>query len=109
MAGSEKMGYENSRADLFEGASVIITPHARNSEADVRAIAGFWEPMGARTTVVSPAEHDLIAAYTSHLPHLAASSLVRVFDEFRQRPRRRCRAFRRQGLQGHDAAFVRLA
>jgi prephenate dehydrogenase len=83
MAGSEKMGYEHSRADLFEGASVIITPHARNGAADVRAIAGFWERLGAVTTVVSPAEHDVIAAYTSHLPHMAASALVRVFDDFR--------------------------
>ena len=83
MAGSEKMGYEHSRADLFEGASVIITPHGRNNEADVRAIAGFWERLGAVTTVVSPAEHDVIAAYTSHLPHLTASALVRVFEEFR--------------------------
>lgn len=83
MAGSEKMGYGHSRADLFEGASVIITPHGRNSEADVRAIAGFWERMGAVTAVVSPAEHDVIAAYTSHLPHMTASALVRVFDRFR--------------------------
>ncbi len=83
MAGSEKMGYEHSSADLFEGAAVIITPHARNGEEDVLAIAGFWKMMGAVTTVVSPAEHDVIAAYTSHLPHLTASALVRVFDEFR--------------------------
>jgi prephenate dehydrogenase len=85
MAGSEKMGNEYSRADLFEGASVIITPHARNSETDVRAVMGFWERLVAVTTVVSPREHDLIAAYTSHLPHLLASSLVRVFDDFRKR------------------------
>ena len=30
MAGSEKMGYEHSRDDLFNGASVIITPHRLN-------------------------------------------------------------------------------
>jgi prephenate dehydrogenase len=84
MAGSEKMGYEFSRADLFEGASVIITPHARNRAEDVRAVAGFWEGLGAVATIVSPAEHDLVAAYTSHLPHMLASSLVRVFDEFRK-------------------------
>lgn len=84
MAGSEKMGYEFSRADLFDGASVIITPHARNRNEDVRAVAGFWEDLGAVTTVVSPGEHDLIAAFTSHLPHMLASTLVRVFDEFRK-------------------------
>lgn len=86
MAGSEKMGYEHSRADLFESASVIITPHARNHEADVRAVIGFWESMGAVTTVISPGEHDRIAAYTSHMPHMLASTLVRVFDDFRKNP-----------------------
>jgi prephenate dehydrogenase len=84
MAGSEKMGYENSREDLYAGASVIVTPHARNRESDIGLICRFWEALRARTVLISPEEHDLLVAYTSHLPHVAASALVRVFETFRQ-------------------------
>jgi len=82
MAGSEKMGYENSRDDLFDGASVIITPHSRNHDKDVSAVARFWESLGARTVRVSPEEHDRIVTYTSHLPHMVASSLVQVCRDY---------------------------
>jgi prephenate dehydrogenase len=82
MAGSEKMGYEHSREDLFDGASVIITPHRQNRDEDVLAVRRFWESLRARTIVAAPETHDLIVTYTSHLPHLVASSLVRVFHEF---------------------------
>lgn len=85
MAGSEKMGYEHARDDLFSGASVIITPHRRNRAEDVAAVGRFWESLGARTLEVSPDEHDRIVTYTSHLPHLVAASLVAVFREFRTR------------------------
>jgi len=84
MAGSEKMGYEYSRDDLFDGSSVIITPHARNREGDVRAVMQFWEALKALTVIISPEEHDIIMAYSSHLPHMVASSLVRVFYKFKQ-------------------------
>jgi len=84
MAGSEKMGFEYSRDDLFDGSSVIITPHARNKESDIRAVRQFWEALKALTIVITPEEHDLIVTYTSHLPHMVASSLVRVFYKFKQ-------------------------
>ncbi|HOT44944.1 MAG TPA: prephenate dehydrogenase [Spirochaetota bacterium] len=84
IAGSEKTGYEYSRADLYNGSSVIITPHGGNSDGDIARVARFWESLGARTTVVTPEEHDRIVAYTSHLPHMIASSLVEVFHEFRR-------------------------
>ncbi len=83
MAGSEKTGYEFSRHDLYNNSSVIITPHGGNSESDIAAVGRFWESLGARITMVTPEEHDLIVAYTSHLPHMVASSLVEVFRDFR--------------------------
>lgn len=81
MAGSEKMGYRNSRADLFEGASVIVTPHPGNREGDVRAVREFWESLKAVTAVVPPDAHDRIVSCTSHLPHMVAAALVRVIDD----------------------------
>ena len=83
MAGSEKMGYEHSRADLFNGASVIITPHARNSEADVARRGRVLGVAGGADASCPRKSTTVIVAYTSHLPHLVASALVRVFDDFR--------------------------
>ncbi|MBP7735193.1 MAG: prephenate dehydrogenase [Spirochaetes bacterium] len=83
MAGSEKTGYDSGRPDLYNGSSVIITPHGGNRPEDVGQVARFWESLGARTVTVSPEEHDLLVTYTSHLPHLVASALVAVFDDFR--------------------------
>ncbi len=87
MAGSEKMGYEHSRADLFNGASVIITPHAKNRESDIEVVRRFWESLDAVTAIVAPDEHDRIVAYTSHLPHMVAAAIVKVVDDFRLKGR----------------------
>ncbi len=83
MAGSEKTGYEYSRPDLYNGSSVIITPHGGNRQSDIDMVVSFWKSLGARTVVVTPEEHDHIVAYTSHLPHMVASSLVEVLNDFR--------------------------
>lgn len=84
MAGSEKMGYEYSRDDLYDGSSVIITPHRNNTIDDVGEIKEFWEELNTKVVICSPEEHDLIVSYTSHLPHIISSSLVRVFERFMQ-------------------------
>ncbi len=38
----------------------------------------FWEEVGSRVSVMSPAQHDLAIARISHLPHAMASLLVRA-------------------------------
>ena len=43
MAGSEKNGYENSRDDLFNNASVIITPTKFNLKEDIKKIMKTYE------------------------------------------------------------------
>lgn len=77
MAGSEKTGLRHAAADLFEGAPVILTPSDGGEQADAaRDLAAFWETLGARTSVMSPGEHDRVVAAVSHLPHLAAAAIV---------------------------------
>jgi prephenate dehydrogenase len=78
LAGSEKRGPEHATAELFQGRAVVLTP---TPETDVRAVdlvSGFWEALGARARLMSPAEHDRALALTSHLPHLAASAVAGV-------------------------------
>ncbi|HOW72419.1 MAG TPA: prephenate dehydrogenase [Phycisphaerae bacterium] len=78
MAGSEKTGVEYARADLFDEALCLVTPTRRTPSASVRFMLGFWQRIGARTMVVSPARHDMLLARVSHLPHAVAAALVRL-------------------------------
>jgi prephenate dehydrogenase len=76
MAGSEKSGYAVARADLFEGALVVVTPTDASEPRAVKAVTGFWELLGARVMTLEPEAHDAAVAAVSHLPHLVACALV---------------------------------
>jgi len=76
MAGSEKAGYGVSRADLFHGALVVVTPTDASAAGAVKTVTAFWEHLGARVTTLDPATHDAAVAAISHLPHLVACALV---------------------------------
>ena len=75
-AGSEQAGYRVSRADLFRGATVIITPTERTDSHAVKRVAEFWEALGGRLVTLDPVTHDRATAAISHLPHLVADALV---------------------------------
>jgi prephenate dehydrogenase len=76
MAGSEQAGFAAARADLFEGAAVVLTPtkHTRREATD-RA-KQFWSALGGRILVYDPEWHDRAIAQVSHIPHLVAAGLI---------------------------------
>ena len=76
MAGSERSGYHVSRADLFKGALVILTPTEATAPPALERVREFWQALGARVTTLDPATHDRAVAAVSHLPHLVADALV---------------------------------
>jgi prephenate dehydrogenase len=76
MAGSEKSGFAAARADLFKGATVVITPTAKTSLVAKNRAREFWETLGARVVSQTPNGHDIRVAQVSHLPHLLAAALV---------------------------------
>lgn len=76
MAGSEKGGAAEGRADLFEGRACIVTADEAAREEDVAALAAFWSGLGARVHRMDPRAHDAAVAEISHLPHAAASALA---------------------------------
>jgi prephenate dehydrogenase len=76
LAGSEKRGPEFADANLFEGRVTVVTPTPRTARADLERTTRFWQALGSRVRVLSPQEHDLALAHTSHLPHLVASALA---------------------------------
>lgn len=82
MAGSERRGYGVARADLFAGATVIVTPTDASDPAAVKEVGRFWEATGARVTHLDPETHDRVVAAISHLPHLVADALVDAVARF---------------------------
>ena len=78
MAGKEKGGYENSSADLFRGASMILTPPEGTPAETVESLKGLFASLGfAMTVVTTPERHDAMIAFTSQLCHVIASAYAR--------------------------------
>jgi prephenate dehydrogenase len=82
MAGSEKSGYAVARPDLFQGATVVVTPTESSDSAAAKGVGEFWAALGARVVVLDPAAHDRAVAAISHLPHVAAWALVDAVARF---------------------------
>ncbi len=78
MAGAEQKGAARARADLFEGATVVLTPQPSADADAVARIRALWEAVGGRVVILSPEEHDTVVARTSHLPHLVATVLTEL-------------------------------
>ena len=76
LAGDHRTGPENARADLLEGKTVVITPTKNTLKDTADRAEAFWQALDAQVVRMSPDEHDLALAATSHLPHLVASALA---------------------------------
>ena len=76
LAGTHRRGFEASRADLFRGVVVYVTP-CTAGEGAAREIAHFWEGvLGAHPVTLDAARHDAQLAATSHVPQVVASLLA---------------------------------
>jgi len=76
MAGTEFRGFEAASARLFEGAVVALCPGPAPREV-VERVAALWRLAGAtRILEIDPVEHDRAVTFASHLPYLAAASVV---------------------------------
>ncbi len=78
MAGSEQAGLDAARAELFVGATCIVTPDADSQTKAVAEVCAFWEMLGCTVARLSPQAHDEAVALVSHFPHLLAASLVEM-------------------------------
>lgn len=81
MAGSERFGYANSKARLLENAYYILTPTAEVPAQKLEAYKELVSAMGALPLVVGAEQHDYATAAVSHLPHVAAASLVHLVKD----------------------------
>lgn len=78
MAGSERFGYQNSKASLLENAYYILTPSETVPMEKVTAYQDLVSSIGAIPLVLSYEQHDYVTAAISHLPHVIAASLVNL-------------------------------
>lgn len=78
MAGSERVGFINSKAVLLENAYYVLTPTTTVPQEKVDAYQELVQQMGALPLILDYQKHDYVTAAISHLPHVIASSLVNL-------------------------------
>lgn len=78
MAGSERVGYANSKSSLLENAYYILTPTASAPADRVNELRSLTEGLGAIPIIIDNAKHDYVTAAISHLPHVIAAALVNL-------------------------------
>lgn len=78
MAGSERIGYANSKARLLENAYYILTPTDKTPQNKIDFMRELVKSLGAIPLILSCAEHDHATAGISHLPHVISASLVNL-------------------------------
>ena len=81
MAGSEQEGVAGARADLFTGAVWVLTPVPATDDEAFARIRSVVSSLGAEVVALPPEEHDRMVAVVSHVPHLAAATLMSLADE----------------------------
>ena len=81
MAGSEQEGVEGAAPELFEGATWVLTPTEGTDAAAFAQVRQIVGTLGAEVVALPPDRHDELVAVVSHVPHLAAATLMRLADE----------------------------
>jgi prephenate dehydrogenase len=81
MAGSEQEGLDGADGELFEGAVWVLTPTLETTDEVFATVASVVSSLGAEVVALSPERHDSLVAIVSHVPHLAAATLMTLADE----------------------------
>ena len=81
MAGSERIGFANSKAGLLENAYYILAPAPQVPAAKIAEFQGLVTSMGAIPLQVESQKHDYVTAAVSHLPHIVAAALVHLVQD----------------------------
>ena len=78
MAGTHLSGYKNSRATMFQNASMIIVPPTHDDIQLLDRIKSLLEPMQLKRVVFTSAQdHDSMIAFTSQLAHVVSNAYIK--------------------------------
>ncbi len=80
MAGSEQDGLDGASADLFSGATWVLSPTPETDDSAFAEVRQVVASLGAHAINVPPERHDTLVAVVSHVPHLTAATLMRLAD-----------------------------
>jgi prephenate dehydrogenase len=84
MAGREIAGPTGARADLFQGATWIVTPTGKTAPDVVEAVKALIGELGGVVREVGAYNHDRAISSVSHLPQILSTLLaghINVIDE----------------------------
>ena len=77
IAGSDKSGIDALDNNLFIEKKNIFVILLMQMNEHIKKVENFWvNALNMRTEMMTVAEHDLIFAMTSHLPHLVSYALI---------------------------------
>lgn len=82
MAGAETTGVKSADPFLFQNAVYVICPAGERDREAAAKYSELVSALGARVLVISPANHDRIAATISHLPQIVAVGLINLAASF---------------------------
>jgi len=78
MAGSEQEGIEGADPTMFVGATWVLTPTETTDDQTFAKVASVVRSFGADVVALAPHRHDYMVAMVSHVPHLAAATLMQL-------------------------------
>lgn len=82
MTGTEKSRYTSSNSNLFENAYYILTPSKSSNEYSINLLKSLIEKIGGISFVLDAHLHDTVTACISHVPHIIASSIVSLVQNY---------------------------
>ena len=78
MAGSQFSGFKYSRADLFNGAPMVLVPPGFDDIALLQRVKDALNPCHFGFFSVTTAEdHDKMIAFTSQMPHILSNAFIK--------------------------------
>lgn len=81
MCGKEISGIEQAEPGLYRDKVFALVPTQRTDTGTLQLAVELVRTIGARPLMLQAAQHDRLAAAISHLPYLAAASLVRAAEQ----------------------------
>lgn len=78
MAGSQFSGFKYSRADLFEGAPMVLVPAVFDDIQLLERVKKALKPCHfGFFSVTTAQEHDKMIAFTSQMPHILSNAFIK--------------------------------
>jgi prephenate dehydrogenase len=80
MAGSELDGLDGADGEMFNGAVWVLTPVVHSDDLTLATVSGVVRSLG-EVVALTPQRHDQVVAVVSHVPHLAAVTLMQLASD----------------------------